>query len=408
VSSKDRYRFVILSLVSLVRNCSGLIWASAGPLLPLIMLAYGINRGAVGWFASAAPISIAILAIPVSIIGAKSSRKKTFAVGALLQAAGILAPFCSNYPLLLLTRAFYAIGTAICFTLGTAILAEWFSSSELPLMNGITISLNNMGNAIAYTTAVPITAFISWRAPMVVYGAFALTCAIAWIIFGKDRQKVPTLSGATPTPILERSAEFSIRQIIVQRSTILLALATMGCWCLGNAMGSWLPSYYHEVFNMPLGKASSITAIFTVSGMVSAVIGGLLSVRAGRRKPFLIIPGICMGLSALGSIFFNNSAVIFVSIACFGIFSNLLGPALFTIPMELENLSVRAGTIVMFIMLVGGNFGNFMGPLFVGYLTDITGSYLPGFIICIVISLSLFVAGLLLPETGPKARKTDI
>jgi cyanate permease len=53
----------------------------------------------------------------------------------------------------------------------------------------------------------------------------------------------------------------------------------------------------------------------------------------------------------------------------------------------------------------GGNLGNFIGPLIVGYLADITGSYLPGFIICAVISLSLLVAGLLLQETGPKAKK---
>jgi cyanate permease len=57
-------------------------------------------------------------------------------------------------------------------------------------------------------------------------------------------------------------------------------------------------------------------------------------------------------------------------------------------------------------MLFAGNFGNFIGPLFVGYLADLTGSFLPGFIISIVISFGLLAAGLMLPETGPRARKT--
>jgi MFS family permease len=112
-----------------------------------------------------------------------------------------------------------------------------------------------------------------------------------------------------------------------------------------------------------------------------------------------------MGLSALGAILFNNLTVIYVSVALFGIFGNLQTPSLFTIPMELPNLSLRSGLIVVSVMQVGGNLGNFIGPLLVGYLADMTGSYLPGFITLTVTSLTLLVAGLLLPETGPKARK---
>jgi cyanate permease len=61
---------------------------------------------------------------------------------------------------------------------------------------------------------------------------------------------------------------------------------------------------------------------------------------------------------------------------------------------------------VVFVMLVVGSTGNFAGPLLVGYLADSTGSYLPGFIICALISLGVLAAGLLLPETGPRAKKS--
>ena len=65
---------------------------------------------------------------------------------------------------------------------------------------------------------------------------------------------------------LEQAAEFSIRKTLTQRSTILLALSVMGSWCLGNSIGSWLPSYYNEVFKIPLEKASSILSVVTVGG----------------------------------------------------------------------------------------------------------------------------------------------
>jgi MFS family permease len=105
---------------------------------------------------------------------------------------------------------------------------------------------------------------------------------------------------------------------------------------------------------------------------------------------------------------FNNDAVIYTSIALFGIFNNIQSPTIFTIPMELPNMTPRTGAVVLAFTLGVGSFGGFLGPLIVGYLADITGSYIPGFIICSVMSLSLLLGGLLLPETGPKARKMEI
>lgn len=404
MQSKTRYRFVILVLAILVRCCTGLIWASAGPLLPLIMKEYGINLGDVGWFASAAPLTIAIVAVPLGIIVARFNLKKVFAAGAFLQAAGILAPFCNSYVPLVLTRVCFAVGTAIVVPVSTAITTEWFTARELPLLNGITMSFINLSNAIVFVATVPIATVLSWKAPIVIYGAVALTFATAWAVFGRDRPRVAAVSELPGTAVPETKAGLSIRQALTQRSTILLAFGTMGTWCLGNAMGSWLPSYYHEVFKMPLEKASSITAIITVAGTAACIVGGIIPMRIGRRKPFLIIPGAFMGLSATGALLFNNPALIFLTVACFGMFSNLCTPTLYTIPMDLYSASPRTVVVIISAIQCGGNLGNFIGPLIVGYMADLTGSYLPGFIICAVISLTLLVAGLLLPETGPKAR----
>ena len=123
--------------------------------------------------------------------------------------------------------------------------------------------------------------------------------------------------------------------------------------------------------------------------------------RIGRRRPFLITSGIFMGIFALTAIWFNNLAAIIISVALFGFFANLHNASIYTIPMELSRGSSREGAIIFSFMLAGGNFGNFIGPLIVGYAADLTDSYLPGFVICAVVSLMLFFAGLLLPETGP-------
>ncbi len=53
------------------------------------------------------------------------------------------------------------------------------------------------------------------------------------------------------------------------------------------------------------------------------------------------------------------------------------------------------------IMTVGGTL-TFVAPLAAGALTDLTGSYLPGFTVFAVLAWSLAVAGFLLPEPHPR------
>jgi MFS family permease len=363
---------------------------------------FGISRGSAGWFASAAPITIAMVSLPFAIWGSRFSLKKTFAVGAFLQAGGILVLFADNYPMIIITRILFAVGTAITVPVATAIACEWFSSRKLPLLNGIQMSFVNLANAAACVATVPIATVLSWKMPIVIYGFYAMTCALAWLVFGKEHQKAKTVIETGGT-LVTKAPEISLKKALTQRPTILLALAVMGSWCLGNAIGSWLPTYYHQVFNMPLEKASSILAVITVGGTAACIVGGMLTVRLGKRRLFLIIPGIFMGLSALSAVLFNNMVMIYVSVVLFGVFSNLQTPSLFTMPMELPNTSIHSGVAIMSVMQCGGNLGNFFGPLLVGYIADLTGSYLPGFFIAAAFSLSLLAAGLLLPETGPKA-----
>jgi cyanate permease len=399
----SRYRYVIQANICLVRLFSGGIWASAGSLLPFIVGAYGLSSGAAAWFASISPLAIIVLTAPLALFASRFGPKKFFAVGAILQAAGLLAPLCGSYFPLLLTRACYALGAGITFPLIPALAAEWFPARQVPLVNGITLSFNSLGNALAFLFTVPIVTAISWRPTITIYGAGALLVAVSWIILGKDKNKdraaapvaAGALSGARP--------QLSARQALTQRSTILMSLATLGCWGLGNSLGTWLPSYYHQVFNIPLARASSITAIMTLVGVFGCIAGGILPMRFRRRRPFLIVPGALLGVLAMVAVSFNNVLIICLSVACYGILNSIYGPTLFTIPFELYRDSPRTAAMVAFTVQIAGNVGNFIAPLAVGYLTDMTGSYLPGFAISAALSLLMLMAGLLLPETGERA-----
>ncbi len=407
MKDNSRYRYVILSLVVLIRTCLGLNWALAGPLIPLIIENFGISRSSAGWYASIAPLSIALVSLPLNMVSVRLGLKKTFAIGALMMGTGTLALFTSDYLLLLVLRAIFAIGTALVVPAATAITADWFGTRNLPIINGISMSFANLGHGLAFATAIPIATAISWDAPIIVYGAFTLVCALAWVVFGRNHGNSRKAFERAKQESENDEPDISLKQILTNRYAILLTLSVMVSWGCQNALNSWLPDYYYNVFNIPLGEASSIMAFSKIGGIAGSVVGGILGTRIGRRKPFLIVSGVLTGVTGLVSILFNIPAVIYTGVTLLGIFGPFYMSSIMTIPMEIPKIPIRFGVIVVAMMLVGGNLGNFISPLVVGYLVDITGSYLPGFITFIGLSYILLLAGILLPETGPAARKPE-
>ena len=77
---------------------------------------------------------------------------------------------------------------------------------------------------------------------------------------------------------------------------------------------------------------------------------------------------------------------------------------MFTVAMELPDTNPRIAAVAIAVALTIGNFAGFFGPLIVGLLADISGSYLPGLVTSSILSWSLLIGGLLLPETGPGRR----
>ena len=154
--SNSRYRFVIEALILCFALSAGLIWIAPGPLFPMIMQNYGIDRATVSWLTSIVSLVMGVCAIPAGIAANRIGLRKTFAIGVFLTASGALTPFCSSIIQLLATRIIFAIGTAMTFPIIGGLVMQWFSDKEIPLINGLNMSITSVGNTIALFTAVLI------------------------------------------------------------------------------------------------------------------------------------------------------------------------------------------------------------------------------------------------------------
>ena len=244
--------------------------------------------------------------------------------------------------------------------------------------------------------SVPLADAFEWRTVLTIYGVFALLGTMVWLVLG---HRSP--SGAAPVKTLPMMA---VLGVLKERNTLLLSLALMGPFAMFIGYSSWLPSYYNEVFNMPLQRATSLLAILPLMGVVVNILSGFLLVRLGLRRPLLVIPGIMFPLGAFGAFYFDSTPIIVFAILLLGLSFWLFLPTVFTIAMELPGGSLERVAIVTAAALTLGNASAIASPLFVGITTDILGSYVPSLSILAIFPVTVILAAAFLPETGPKAK----
>jgi len=220
--------------------------------------------------------------------------------------------------------------------------------------------------------------------------------AILWLIGGR----VPEKSS-------EGDSVFSLRDnipFILNRNTLLLALAAAGPFAVFIGYSSWLPTYYVEAQGMTMERASSILAVMPLTNALLNPVCGVLLSKVDRRKPMLIIAGGILPFLALGTFLITNPVLIVVFVICLGAVFSMFIVTFLTIPMELPGVTAGRVAIVTASVFTVGNLSAVMSPIFIGSFTDFTGSYIPAFSILSILPISLIIAGVLLPETGRKTK----
>ena len=386
------YRFVIAGL-SLALNFSlGLSFFAVAPLLPLIRDDYDINRGTASLLIAVVIMIQAALSIPGGVLVGRIGVSRVFTGGWLLAGAPVLSVLTGQFATLLILRLAYGVSFALLIPALGPLLMQWFRPRELPLINSMNLVAVSVGITVSTFFAAPLADVLGWRGVLSLFGGFTLAGALAWMVLGRTREEVQ----GTVQHISARE----IWSVLRSRTTLLLALADVGPFAQYVALTAWLPTYYHEELGMSLSKAGFVVGLLPLAGVFTLLLGGLLALRVERRKPFLIVPGVLVGFAGFGSFLAGSTPMLYLAMILLGFCSWLYLPILFTIPMELPDMTPQRLALVWAMILTIGSTASFISPAVVGSTTDILGTYWPSFSLWAVFSWSLLLAGILLPETG--------
>ena len=394
------YRFVIAGLIALLGFSGGLSFFAIGPIVPLIIDEYGINYSTASLLISVVALVHVGFAIPASMLVGRVGLKKLIAFGSVASSVPLLSFMAADsLPFLLALRAVYGLGFVMVFPATGPLFMQWFRPKELPLVNGVFIAAASLGIATSTFIVAPLSEAIGWEVALSAFGGVSLLAAVSWLALGRGQRGVREIES--------RSVKERVWGVVRSRNTLLVVAADAGPFALLTVALAWLPTFYNEVHGISLAKAGALMGLLSLAGVVALVLASLLAMRVHQRRPFLIIPGILVGFAGFGAFLLADSVAVYLAVVALGFACWFYLPVLMTYPMELNPTDPNRVAVIFATFLTIGGIVNFIAPLTVGALVDVTGSFLPGFALFAILAWSLGIAGFLLPETGaPRAKRS--
>jgi predicted MFS family arabinose efflux permease len=368
-----------------------------GLMMPRISSDLGMSIQQVGWLGAMNWEVSAILTIPVTYAFARSSPRTIILVSCFLEAIFLAAQaYAPNYWLLLAGRIVFLASGLLRFAAAPMLVQQWFPRDQVTRVNTIyTVGSGIIGGTVVFFMGDLLEAFGGWRPIFLIFSAAAIVLFAAWWILGKEK----------PLPAEpERSGASVLKSLLKQKALWLLGIGITGDMLCFGAMETLWPQYATAKGFISLGNAGYCEGLSYYGFTIGSLLGGIISIRLGRRKPVLWISGLILPFVTLGIIFSHTFPVLALLWFFWGV-AELYFPVIITIPYELPGIrpsEVAVASGIVFAIYTGGSG---LGPLIGGYLAAALGSLERALVIICVFPVLLFVAGLIIPETGPGRTK---
>jgi cyanate permease len=298
--------------------------------------------------------------------------------------------FPSGFGSLLPVVAIFGIGGPLISIGAPKTIATWFRGKGRGTAVGIYTTGPWIGGlfALAATNSfvMPVTGY-SWRLTFVYYGFLVFLIALLWWFLARDTKPTRAAEGESIGRVFSRLVRIrNVRLIMIMG---LLSFAIM------HGFTTWLPRIIES------SGISPSTAGFMASIPVIAGIPAILVI------PRLVPPRLRGRILALLALIVASALIVSVNTAGFPLIMGLIlfgisGSALFPIVMLILMDTPEVGEKHM--GLAGGMFfcvaeiGGFGGPLVMGILVDLTGTFIAGVAFLACLSLIILVMTLLLKE----------
>lgn len=372
-NQKSGFRWVVLLLLFLNIFFCMVTINVIPPVFSEIVKEIPLNKAQMGMVMGFVTLASLIFAPLGGGLGDKiGSRWVVTGAAVIVTAAGALRYYANSAGVLMLCMFFLGAGFAMMLAVMPKSLSMWFPPQDLAKANGICFSALGLGSAVGMgiTPGILVPAFNGWRGTTVALACVCLAVGILWSLIYRDRQ-VPGQQPDHDVDILN-----NFKRILKIKDIWLISLYYGFIMIALMSVIALLPISLAE---KGLPKAAEYASIMLGVSVIFNVVGGILSDKTGKRKPYLIVCALILAVCIPFFILFTGVPLILALVVA-GIVLGPTAPIVMTVPVEVKEVGTAlAGSALGFILMIG-NTGSFVGPVISGILMDVTGAAWTGFV----------------------------
>ena len=383
--SRSPVRWLVLGGVWLVYLCFGLTSVALAPIVEPVTRDLALSHSAMGSVLGIWQLVYIVAAIPCGSLLDRLGPGRAVFLGALVIAAsGALRSLADDYLTLCLGVAVFGIGGPIVSAGAPKIVSLWFKGRERGLAMGIYITGPALGAILVLSSTnsvlMPWLAG-DWRRVLQCWAGMALAGALIWLAVCLHPQvrAMDRRTSAAPRP---PQREVLAQLLAIPAVRILLAMS-VGIFMFNHGLNNWLPELL-RVDGMTAQQAGYWATVPTSVG----IFGSLLIPRlATPERRLIILAGLCVS-AGLGTILLHAEPgiLLLAGLVAQGIArSSLMTIAMLTL-VETRGVGERHAGTAGGLFFSAAEIGGATGPIAMGALYDVTGSFHPGLTLLTVIS----------------------
>lgn len=350
--------------------------------IPYIAKDFNLTPLTMGVVMSSFFAGYALFQIPGGMLADRFGPRKVMAVAITWWSVfTFLTGMVTSLSNMLVIRLLFGLGEASFPGGSWKTIANWFPKKERSTANGIMMSSNALGPAIAPLFVVGIMATFNWRS--VFYFLFIpgiIVVALVWIFIRDNPTESKLISPEELKVIQDVSEEkqkeankLSLKDVlkfpVVWKIFFMWFTFDITFW----GFSSWIPSYLVKARGFDLLKMGINASLPFLAGTVGVIVGGYISDKyfVGKRRNLIIgselLGAICLYLT------YSTAAegLAMISLTLSGFFVCVAFGAIWALPMNILPPEVMGGSS-SFINFAG-QIAGFISPIVMGYLVQISG-----------------------------------
>lgn len=332
-----------------------------------------------GSLVSIVSVTVALGAVPLSLLADRWSRvKSVFLMALIWSLATIACAFTSSYHELLGARAAVGVGEAAYGTVGAALLATLFPLRMRSSVLGAFFLAGIAGSVLGVVLGGVIAERWGWQAGFGAVGVPGLLLAFVFLLMVRDYRTVALPGKVDPAKRIAGSARVIVAELLRPR-TALVACIGAGFQLITLSMTyAWLPTYFGRYYGLAPDQAGVKAAAVVFMGGVGAALWGVVAdrlasrIRCARLYVPMVAAVVTTVLMCTAFAAFPPGATQFALIVAGGLtMAANVGP-ISAVVIDVVHPGVRA-TAASVLSLTQNLFGLAAGPLLAGALSDAYG-----------------------------------